>query len=126
MGDLYQFLRSKRVSQENANEAERIKYEYAKEYAKQECEKARVKYMEVITKLNKRIQDLSTPATGFAEMVANAIKSNPDLFANSLKGVITQHLSLDNDCVPYSGNYARLTWDKEELGSICIEHYSDD
>lgn len=30
MSDLYQFLRSKRVSQENANEAERIKYEYAK------------------------------------------------------------------------------------------------
>lgn len=97
-----------------------------KKYAEQECEKVRAKYMEVITKLNKRIQALSTPAAGFTEMVANAIKSNPDLFANALKSVITQHLSLDNECEPYSGNYARLTWDKEELGSICIEHYSDD
>lgn len=126
MRDLYQFLRSKRVSQENANEAERIKYEYAKEYAAQECEKVRAKYIEVLTKLNKRIQDLSTPAAGFTEMVANAIKSNPDLFANALKSVITQHLSFDNDGEPYSGNYARLTWDKEDLGSVCIEHYSDD
>ena len=124
--DLFRFLREHRVSAENANEAERIMMAYAKEKAEEECKRVRAECGQIIGKLNQRIKKLSTPTDGFAEMMANSIQSNPELFAKVIGPIIKSHLSFDNSCEAYSGNYARLTWDKDDLGSVCIEHYSDD
>lgn len=124
--DLFRFLREHRISAENANEAERIMRAYAKEHAEEECKRVRAECGQVIAKLNQRIKKLSTPSDGFAEMMANSIRSNPDLFAKAIGPIITSHLSLDSKSEEYSGYYANLTWDKDDLGSICIDHYSDD
>lgn len=124
--DLFKFLREHRVSAENANEAERIMRTYAKEHAEEECKRVRAECGQVIAKLNQRIKKLSTPADGFAEMMANSIRSNPDLFAKVIGPIIKDHLSFGDSCEEYSGAYARLTWDNEDLGSVCIERFSDD
>lgn len=124
--DLFRFLREHRVSAENANEAERIMRAYAKEHAEEECKRVRAECGQVIAKLNQRIKKLSTPSDGFAEMMANSIRSNPDLFAKVIGPIIKDHLSFGDRCEEYSGYYANLTWDKEDLGSVCIDRYSDD
>lgn len=84
MRELFDFLRSHHVSAENTNKAESIMYRYVKEYAAKECVKLQEKHEEVVSKLGQRIKDLSAPSKGFAEMVANAIKENPDLFKGLL------------------------------------------
>ena len=124
--DLFRFLREHRVSAENANEAERIMRAYAKDRVEEECKRVRAECGQVIAKLSQRIKKLSTPSDGFAEMIANSIQSNPELFAKVIGPIIKDHLSLDSKSEEYSGYYANLTWDKDDLGSICIDHYSDD
>lgn len=126
MRDLYDFLRSHHVSVENANKAESIMYRYAKEYAANECAKLQEKHEEVVSKLDQRIKDLSTPSKGFAEMVANAIKENPDLFKIALTQIIVDNLSLDNNSVEYAGDYVQLNWMGHNLGEVCIQNYPDD
>ena len=126
MRDLFDFLRSHHVSVENANQAESIMYKYAKEYAAKECAKLQEKHEEVVSKLEQRIKDLSTPSKGFAEMVANAIKENPDLFKVALTQIIVDSLSLDDNSVAYAGNYVQLSWMGHNLGEVCIQSYPDD
>lgn len=126
MRELFDFLRSHHVSAENANKAESIMYRYAKEYAANECAKLQEKHEEVVSKLDQRIKDLSTPSKGFAEMVANAIKENPDLFTAALTQIIVDSLSLDDNSVRYAGNYVQLSWMGHNLGEVCIQNYSDD
>lgn len=126
MDDLFKFLRSHHVSAENANMAESIMRNYAKEYAAKECAKLQEKHKEVVSKLGQRIKDLSNPSKGFAEMVANAIKENPTLFEAALTKIIVNNLSLDNNSVEYAGNYVQLKWKDHELGEVCIERYPDD
>ena len=126
MEELYEFLRSHHVSAENAHKAESIMYRYAKEYAAKECAKLQEKHEEVVSKLGQRIKDLSAPSKGFAEMVANAIKENPDLFETALTQIIVDNLSLDNNSVRYAGNYVQLSWMDHNLGEVCIENYPDD
>lgn len=126
MRDLFDFLRSHHVSVENANQAESIMYKYAKEYAAKECAKLQEKHKEVVSKLEQRIKDLSAPSKGFAEMVANAIKENPDLFKVALTQIIVDNLSLDDNSVAYAGNYVQLSWMDHNLGEVCIQNYSDD
>lgn len=126
MRDLFDFLRSHHVSVENANQAESIMYKYAKEYAAKECAKLQEKHEEVVSKLEQRIKDLSTPSKGFTEMVANAIKENPDLFKTALTQIIVDNLSIDNNSVEYAGEYVQLNWMDHNLGEVCIQNYSDD
>lgn len=126
MRDLFDFLRSHHVSVENANQAESIMYKYAKEYAAKECAKLQEKHEEVVSKLEQRIKDLSSPSKGFAEMVANAIKENPDLFKVALTQIIVDNLSLDDNSVEYAGNYVQLNWMGHNLGEVCIQSYPDD
>ena len=126
MRDLFDFLRSHHVSIENANQAESIMYKYAKEYAAKECAKLQEKHEEVVSKLEQRIKDLSSPSKGFAEMVANAIKENPTLFKTALTQIIVDNLSLDDNSVEYAGNYVQLNWMGHNLGEVCIQNYSDD
>ena len=126
MRDLFDFLRSHHVSVENANQAESIMYKYAKEYAAKECAKLQEKHEEVVSKLEQRIKDLSSPSKGFAEMVANAIKENPTLFKTALTQIIVDNLSLDDNSVEYAGNYVQLNWMDHNLGEVCIQNYSDD
>ena len=125
MRDLFDFLRSHHVSVENANQAESIMYKYAKEYAAKECAKLQEKH-EVVSKLEQRIKDLSSPSKGFAEMVANAIKENPALFETALTQIIVDNLSLDDNSVAYAGNYVQLSWMGHNLGEVCIQNYPDD
>lgn len=126
MRDLFDFLRSHHVSAENANQAESIMYKYAKEYAAKECAKLQEKHEEVVSKLEQRIKDLSSPSKGFAEMVANAIKENPDLFKVALTQIIVDNLSLDDNSVEYAGEYVQLNWMDHNLGEVCIQNYPDD
>lgn len=126
MRDLFDFLRSHHVSVENANQAESIMYKYAKEYAAKECAKLQEKHEEVVSKLEQRIKDLSAPSKGFAEMVANAIKENPDLFKIALTQIIVDNLSLDDNNVEYAGEYVQLNWMDHNLGEVCIQNYPDD
>lgn len=126
MRDLFDFLRSHHVSVENANQAESIMYKYAKEYAAKECAKLQEKHEEVVSKLEQRIKDLSAPSKGFAEMVANAIKENPDLFKVALTQIIVDSLFLDDNSVEYAGEYVQLNWMDHNLGEVCIQSYSDD
>ena len=126
MRDLFDFLRSHHVSVENANQAESIMYKYAKEYAAKECAKLQENHEEVVSKLEQRIKDLSAPSKGFAEMVANAIKENPDLFKVALTQIIVDSLSLDDNSVAYAGNYVQLSWMGHNLGEVCIQNYPDD
>lgn len=126
MRDLFDFLRSHHVSAENAHQAESIMYKYAKEYAAKECAKLQEKHEEIVSKLEQRIKDLSTPSKGFAEMVANAIKENPALFETALTQIIVDNLSLDNNSVEYAGNYVQLNWMDHNLGEVCIQNYPDD
>lgn len=126
MRDLFDFLRSHHVSAENANQAESIMYKYAKEYAAKECAKLQEKHEEVVSKLEQRIKDLSSPSKGFAEMVANAIKENPDLFKVALTQIIVDSLSLDDNSVEYAGEYVQLNWMDHNLGEVCIQNYPDD
>lgn len=126
MRDLFDFLRSHHVSAENANQAESIMYKYAKEYAAKECAKLQEKHEEVVSKLEQKIKDLSAPSKGFAEMVANAIKENPDLFETAFTQIIVDNLSLDNNSVEYAGNYVQLNWMDHNLGEVCIQNYPDD
>lgn len=126
MRDLFDFLRSHHVSVENANQAESIMYKYAKEYAAKECAKLQEKHEEAVSKLEQRIKDLSAPSKGFAEMAANAIKENPDLFTTALTQIIVDNLSLDDNSVAYAGNYVQLSWMDHNLGEVCIQNYSDD
>ena len=126
MRDLFDFLRSHHVSVENANQAESIMYKYAKEYAAKECAKLQEKHEEVVSKLEQRIKDLSSPSKGFAEMVANAIKENPDLFKEALTQIIIDNLALDNNSVRYAGEYVQLNWMDHNLGEVCIQNYPDD
>lgn len=126
MRDLFDFLRSHHVSIENANQAESIMYKYAKEYAAKECAKLQEKHEEVVSKLEQRIKDLSAPSKGFAEMVANAIKENPDLFKVALTQIIVDNLSLDDNSVEYAGEYVQLNWVDHNLGEVCIQNYPDD
>ena len=126
MRDLFDFLRSHHVSVENANQAESIMYKYAKEYAAKECAKLQEKHEEVVSKLEQRIKDLSSPSKGFAEMVANAIKENPALFETALTQIIVDNLSLDDNSVAYAGNYVQLSWMGHNLGEVCIQNYPDD
>ena len=126
MGDLFDFLRVHHVSVENANQAESIMYKYAKEYAAKECAKLQEKHEEVVSKLEQRIKDLSAPSKGFAEMVANAIKENPDLFKVALTQIIVDNLSLDDNSVEYAGDYVQLNWMDHNLGEVCIQNYPDD
>ena len=126
MGDLFDFLRVHHVSIENANQAESIMYKYAKEYAAKECAKLQEKHEEVVSKLEQKIKDLSTPSKGFAEMVANAIKENPDLFKTALTQIIVDNLSLGDHSVEYAGDYVQLNWMDHNLGEVCIQNYPDD
>ena len=126
MGDLFDFLRVHHVSIENANQAESIMYKYAKEYAAKECAKLQEKHEEVVSKLEQKIKDLSTPSKGFAEMVANAIKENPDLFKTALTQIIVDNLSLGDNSVEYAGDYVQLNWMNHNLGEVCIQNYPDD
>lgn len=126
MRDLFDFLRSHHVSVENAHQAESIMYKYAKEYAAKECAKLQEKHEEVVSKLEQRIKDLSAPSKGFAEMVANAIKENPDLFEVALTQIIVDNLSLDDNSVRYAGEYAQLNWMGHNLGEVCIQNYPED
>ena len=126
MRDLFDFLRSHHVSVENANQAESIIYKYAKEYAAKECAKLQEKHEEVVSKLEQRIKDLSAPSKGFAEMVANAIKENPDLFKVALTQIIVDNLSLDDNSVEYAGDYVQLNWMDHNLGAVCIQNYPED
>ena len=126
MGDLFDFLRVHHVSIENANQAESIMYKYAKEYAAKECAKLQEKHEEVVSKLEQKIKDLSTPSKGFAEMVANAIKENPDLFKTALTQIIVDNLSLGDNSVEYAGDYVQLNWMDHNLGEVCIQNYPDD
>ena len=126
MRDLFDFLRSHHVSVENANQAESIMYKYAKEYAAKECAKLQEKHEEVVSKLEQRIKDLSAPSKGFAEMVANAIKENPDLFKVALTQIIVDNLSLDDNSVEYAGDYVQLNWMDHNLGEVCIQNYPED
>lgn len=126
MRDLFDFLRSHHVSAENANQAESIMYKYAKEYAAKECAKLQEKHEEIVSKLEQRIKDLSAPSKGFAEMVANAIKENSDLFKVALTQIIVDSLSLDDNSVEYAGEYAQLNWMGHNLGEVCIQSYLDD
>lgn len=126
MRDLFDFLRSHHVSVENANQAESIMYKYAKEYAAKECAKLQEKHEEVVSKLEQRIKDLSVPSKGFAEMVANVIKENPDLFKVALTQIIVDSLSLDDNSVEYAGEYVQLNWMDHNLGEVCIQSYPDD
>ena len=126
MGDLFDFLRSHHVSAENAKKAESIMYKYAKEYAAKECAKLQEKHEEVVSKLEQRIKDLSAPSKGFAEMVANAIKENPDLFKTALTQIIVDNLSLGDNSVEYAGDYVQLNWMDHNLGEVCIQNYPDD
>jgi len=126
MDDLFKFLRSHHVSAENANMAESIMRNYAKEYAARECANLQEKHKEVVSKLGQRIKDLSTPSKGFAEMVANVIKENPSLFKTVLTQIIVDNLSLDTNIEEYAGEYVQLKWMNHNLGEVCIEHYSDD
>ncbi len=126
MGDLFDFLRSHHVSVENANQAESIMYKYAKEYAAKECAKLQEKHEEIVSKLEQRIKDLSAPSKGFAEMVANAIKENPDLFKVALTQIIVDNLSLNDNSVEYAGEYVQLNWMDHNLGEVCIQSYPDD
>lgn len=125
MRDLFDFLRSHHVSAENANQAESIMYKYAKEYAAKECAKLQEKHEEVVLKLEQRIKDLSAPSKGFAEMVANAIKENPDLFKTAFTQIIVDNLSLDDNSVEYAGEYVQLNWMDHNLGEVCIQNYPD-
>ena len=126
MGDLFDFLRVHHVSIENANQAESIMYKYAKEYAAKECAKLQEKHEEVVSKLEQKIKDLSTPSKGFAEMVANAIKENPALFKTALTQIIVDNLSLGDNSVEYAGDYIQLNWMDHNLGEVCIQNYPDD
>ena len=126
MGDLFDFLRVHHVSIENANQAESIMYKYAKEYAAKECAKLQEKHEEVVSKLEQKIKDLSTPSKGFAKMVANAIKENPDLFKTALTQIIVDNLSLGDNSVEYAGDYVQLNWMDHNLGEVCIQNYPDD
>ena len=126
MGDLFDFLRVHHVSIENANQAESIMYKYAKEYAAKECAKLQEKHEEAVSKLEQRIKDLSSPSKGFAEMVANAIKENPDLFKTALTQIIVDNLSLGDNSVEYAGYYVQLNWMDHNLGEVCIQNYPDD
>lgn len=126
MRDLFDFLRSHHVSVENANQAESIMYKYAKEYTAKECAKLQEKHEEVVSKLEQRIKDLSAPSKGFAEMVANAIKENPDLFKEALTQIIIDNLALDDNSVRYAGEYVQLNWMGHNLGEVCIQSYPDD
>ena len=126
MRDLFDFLRSHHVSVENANQAESIMYKYAKEYAAKECAKLQEKHEEVVSKLEQKIKDLSAPSKGFAEMVANAIKENPDLFKVALTQIIVDSLSLDDNSVEYAGEYVQLNWMDHNLGEVRIQNYPDD
>ena len=101
-------------------------YKYAKEYAAKECAKLQEKHEEVVSKLEQRIKDLSSPSKGFAEMVANAIKENPDLFKTALTQIIVDNLSLGDNSVEYAGNYVQLNWMDHNLGEVCIQNYPDD
>ena len=126
MRDLFDFLRSHHVNVENANQAESIMYKYAKEYAAKECAKLQEKHEEVVSKLEQRIKDLSSPSKGFAEMVANAIKENPALFKTALTQIIVDNLSLGDNSVEYAGDYVQLNWMDHNLGEVCIQNYPED
>ena len=101
-------------------------YKYAKEYAAKECAKLQEKHEEVVSKLEQRIKDLSSPSKGFAEMVANAIKENPPPSPPPPPPPIVDNLSLGDNSVEYAGNYVQLNWMDHNLGEVCIQNYPDD
>ena len=43
-----------------------------------------------------------------------------------IKKVVCEHLSLKENCEPYSGMHAELCWDDTELGSVCLRGFGDD
>lgn len=59
----------------------------------------------------------------------NNIQNCDDSFTEFINALIDKRieekLSFDSECVHYSGRYARLSYDKRELGSVCLESYDD-
>ena len=43
-----------------------------------------------------------------------------------IRKIVCEHLSLKENCEPYSGMYAELCWDDTELGSVCLRGFGDD
>lgn len=80
----------------------------------------------VADKVNKQVELRSKIYNQKVEE-AQKIIDNPQLVVAEMIGeVICEHLSFDSESEMYSGNYAKLKWDNKELGSVCLESYSDD